>query len=178
MASLSSVRFLVVDDNQYMRAIVVELLRAFGAQRVMEATDGNEAIQKGEAWEPDIVIVDYAMATDGLTFTKAVRAGKTRLDPTLPIILMTGHTEASRVEAARDAGVTEFLAKPLSAETLFARIAAVIDKPRAFTKSDDYVGPDRRRRIGENFSGWRRRLLDPKDAEADGDPRNKSGAHG
>jgi CheY-like chemotaxis protein len=180
VTSLDNVRFLVVDDNQYMRAIVVELLRAFGARRIMEASDGAEAIAKGETWEPDIVIIDYAMATDGLTFTKAVRAGKTRLDPTLPVILMTGHTEASRVEAARDAGITEFLAKPLSAESLFGRIAAVIDKPRAFTKSPDYVGPDRRRRIGENFSGWRRRFHDPKDDEVELDEswKPKSSANG
>ena len=173
-------RFLVVDDNQYMRAIVVELLRAFGATRIMEATDGAEAITTGETWEPDIVIIDYAMATDGLTFTRKVRAGQTRLDPSVPVILMTGHTEASRVEAARDAGITEFLAKPLSTETLFARIAAVIDKPRAFTKSHNYVGPDRRRRFGFNFSGWRRRTTDPNQEEEilDDSPWKPKGAHG
>jgi CheY-like chemotaxis protein len=175
LASLDSVRFLIVDDNQYMRAIVVELLRAFGAKRILEAVDGAEAISKGESWEPDIVIIDYAMATDGLTFTRKLRAGQTKLDPTLPVILMTGHTEASRVEAARDAGVTEFLAKPLSAETLFARIAAVIDKPRAFTKGPNYIGPCRRRRLGLNFTPWRRRATDPAQ---EGASWNANGDHG
>ena len=142
-----------------MRAIVCELLRAFGVREILEADSGAEALRKTQLWEPDIVICDYAMELDGFTFTRRVRRGETRLDPTLPVILMTGHTEASRVIAARDAGITEFLAKPLSAESLFSRIAAVIDRPRPFAHSPDYVGPDRRRRAS-NHGGFRRRAED------------------
>jgi CheY-like chemotaxis protein len=160
VASLEYLRFLVVDDNQYMRAIVCELLRAFGAQHVMEAENGEEAIRKGQFWQPDIIISDYAMKLDGVSFTRRIRLGETKIDPAIPIILMTGHTEATRVAAARDAGITEFLAKPLSAESLFSRIAAVIDRPREFARSTDYYGPDRRRRGDENFSGFRRRSGD------------------
>lgn len=160
MASLEYLRFLVVDDNQYMRAIVCELLRAFGAHHVLEAENGAEALRKGQFWSPDIIICDYAMELDGVTFTRRIRQGETKVDPMIPIIFMTGHTEASRVAAARDAGITEFLAKPLSAETLFARIAAVIDRPREFARSSDYYGPDRRRRGDGNFTGFRRRATD------------------
>ncbi len=142
-----------------MRAIVCELLRAFGVREITEADSGAEALRKATLSEPDIVICDYAMELDGFTFTRQVRRGLTKLDPMLPVILMTGHTEPSRVIAARDAGITEFLAKPLSAETLFSRIAAVIDRPRPFTHAPDYVGPDRRRHA-ENYSGFRRRACD------------------
>jgi DNA-binding response OmpR family regulator len=61
------------------------------------------------------------------------------------------------VEAARDAGVTEFLAKPIAAHNLFARITEILERPRAFVRCGSYFGPDRRRHDIENYMGpWRR----------------------
>jgi hypothetical protein len=61
------------------------------------------------------------------------------------------------VEAARDAGVTEFLVKPITAHSLFSRIAEIIERPRAFVRCEGYFGPDRRRKNIENYAGpWRR----------------------
>ena len=61
------------------------------------------------------------------------------------------------MEAARDAGVTEFLAKPITADNLFSRIAEIVERPRAFVRCDSYFGPDRRRRQAEDYTGpWRR----------------------
>jgi two-component system chemotaxis response regulator CheY len=76
----------------------------------------------------------------------------------VPIIMITGHTEKQRVEAARDVGVTEFLAKPITAHNLFARIAEIVERPRAFVRCDSYFGPDRRRRQIDDYAGpWRRK---------------------
>jgi DNA-binding response OmpR family regulator len=78
-------------------------------------------------------------------------------NPFVPIIMITGHTEKYRVEAARDAGVTEFLAKPITAQNLFARIAEIVERPRAFVRCDNYFGPDRRRHAQDDYAGpWRR----------------------
>jgi DNA-binding response OmpR family regulator len=72
--------------------------------------------------------------------------------------MITGHTEKSRVEAARDAGVTEFLAKPVTAHNLFSRIAEIVERPRPFVRCEGYFGPDRRRRQIEDYTGpWRRK---------------------
>jgi two-component system, chemotaxis family, chemotaxis protein CheY len=72
--------------------------------------------------------------------------------------MITGHTEKYRVEAARDAGVTEFLAKPITAHNLFARIAEIVERPRAFVRCDTYFGPDRRRHQIDDYAGpWRRK---------------------
>ena len=58
---------------------------------------------------------------------------------------------------ARDAGVNEFMAKPLTARGVLERLALVIDHPRPFIRSDDYFGPDRRRRTDPRYDGpWRR----------------------
>jgi hypothetical protein len=57
--------------------------------------------------------------------------------------MLTGHSEKKRVMAARDAGVTEFLAKPISAKALYQRIINVVANPRPFIKTKTYFGPDR-----------------------------------
>jgi two-component system, chemotaxis family, chemotaxis protein CheY len=75
--------------------------------------------------------------------------------------MVTGHTEKARVTAARDAGITEFLAKPISAKALYQRVVNVVANPRPFIKT--YFGPDRRRNVNPNYVGPERR----KGAKAD-----------
>ena len=71
--------------------------------------------------------------------------------------MITGHSTERRVHEARDAGVNEFMAKPLTARGVLERLALVIDHPRPFIRSDDYFGPDRRRRTDPRYDGpWRR----------------------
>ena len=77
-----------------------------------------------------------------------------------PVILVTGYSALSRVAEARDAGVTEFLVKPFSANDLAKRIAYVINKPRDFIDCTGYFGPDRRRRKNPDYKGPFRREED------------------
>lgn len=83
---------------------------------------------------------------DGIEFTKLVRTAKDGRNHFVPIIMLTGFAQLERVIQARDAGVTEFLAKPFSTESLYSRIVSIVDHPRAFIRCKTYVGPDRRRR--------------------------------
>jgi two-component system, chemotaxis family, chemotaxis protein CheY len=149
---------LVVDDNQHMRSILKELLRAVGVKKVKEAEDPVEAFELIKTIPIDLVLVDYAMPIiDGVEFTQMVRTGTDSPNPFLPIVMITGHSERSRVNAARDAGVNEFLVKPVTAKSLIERIQMVVNNPRSFIKSSAYFGPDRRRRKDKNFTGpWRR----------------------
>jgi DNA-binding response OmpR family regulator len=71
--------------------------------------------------------------------------------------MITGHSERSRVSAARDAGVNEFLVKPVTAKSLMERLTLIVNKPRNFVKSKNYFGPDRRRRPDPNYGGSERR---------------------
>ncbi len=71
--------------------------------------------------------------------------------------MLTGHSEKKRVTAARDAGITEFLAKPISAKGLYQRIVNVVANPRPFIKTKTYFGPDRRRNVNPNYVGAERR---------------------
>jgi len=97
---------------------------------------------------------------DGVEFTRLVRNSPDSTNPYLPIIMMTGHSEKSRVVEARDAGVTEFVVKPITAKAILERMNAVIYKPRPFVKTDGYFGPDRRRSASKIFKGPYRRSTD------------------
>ncbi len=164
MASFERLTALVVEDNAHMRTVLRTLLAGLGVAGVVEACDGAEAIALLEQARPDFVVSDLTMApVDGIAFLYELRNSPSSPDPCLPVIMVSAHTERDRVLAARDAGATEFLAKPVTARNLFLRIAAIVDRPRPFVRSADYFGPDRRRRNDAFHMGpWRRR----EDADA------------
>lgn len=156
--SLQKVRFLLVDDNVHMMNIVKTVLRGFGATLVLEARSAGEALGMLRHDAIDIVILDYLMEEeDGVAFVRRVRTAPDSPAPYVPIIMLTAHSERARVEAARDAGATEFCAKPVTAADMLKKIAAVIDHPRPFIRSDAYFGPDRRRRQEPGYDGPERR---------------------
>jgi len=71
--------------------------------------------------------------------------------------MLSGHTEMNRILESRDAGVTEYLAKPISATSLYSRIRKIIMEPRPFVKAGHYFGPDRRRNTAGSYNGKERR---------------------
>jgi CheY-like chemotaxis protein len=151
-------RFLVIDDNAHMRRILRTLLHGFGAREVYEAEDGAAGLEAFTHYAPDIVLTDWVMPIfDGLELTQMIRQQGANANPYVPIIMLTGHSEKKRVVSARDAGVTEFLAKPISAKALYERIFNVVANPRPFIKTRSYFGPDRRRNINQNYIGPERR---------------------
>jgi two-component system chemotaxis response regulator CheY len=169
----SKLRFLVIDDNVHMRRILRALLLAFGSREVHEADDGVAGIEAFEQFTPDIVIIDWAMPLfDGLEFTRMIRQPDSNASPFTPIIMLTGHSERKRVTAARDAGVTEFMVKPISANALHQRIVNIIANPRRFIRTKTYFGPDRRRNNAPNYTGPERR----KGARVDLDRLHRSSA--
>ena len=150
-------RFLVIDDNAHMRRILRTLLHGFGTRDVYEAEDGASGLEAFSHYSPDIVITDWAMPSiDGIELTRMIRQPDGN-HAFASIIMLTGHTEKTRVMAARDAGITEFLAKPISAKGLYQRIMNVIANPRPFIKTATYFGPDRRRNVNPSYAGPERR---------------------
>lgn len=155
---MSSLNVLVADSNTYMLKILRTMLRSFGIVKIREASDGAVALEKLNNHLIDMVVADYALETlNGVELTELVRGAEDSPNRFVPIIMVSAYTEKWRVEAARDAGVTEFLAKPLCARDLYMRLAEVIENPRDFVRSNRYFGPDRRRRIDSSFSGMERR---------------------
>jgi len=155
-------KILLVDDNQHMRLLLTEILRALGVRRIFEAQDGAEALQTMREIEIDLVMTDLTMGPlDGIDFVNLLRNSPDSPNPFAPVIMITGHSTMRRVAEARDAGVNEFLAKPVTARGVIHRINLLIEHPRPFIRCATYFGPDRRRRQDPAFTGPWRRQGDP-----------------
>jgi len=165
--NLERLRILVVDDNHHMINIVKTLLRGFGIKSFYECRDAVEAFDLFRSEPIDFIIVDYQMdILDGCDFIRLVRTADDSPNQYIPIIMLTAYSERSKVESARDAGVTEFLCKPVTAIELYKKVSSVINAPRSFVRTSGYFGPDRRRIIKNSYKGPTRRETDGE-AESD-----------
>lgn len=166
---LDDISILVIDDNRHMQNLVVEILNALGVKSTAQFGDATQAFAELQHFSPDVIIVDWHMAPmDGLEFVRLVRTAKDSPNPFVPIIMLSGYTEVRRITNARDAGINEFLAKPISAKSLYQRIATIIDNPRPFIRSKNYFGPDRRRRdLGPPRGVPERRITTPAETGAE-----------
>ena len=156
--NIERLNVLVVDDNRHMRFLVRMILKSLGVREIIEAEEGESALKALRNFDADIVVCDWNMQPmDGIEFTKLVRTSDDSPNAYVPIIMLTGHTEVGRVVTARDAGVNEFLAKPVSAKKIYQRIKEILDNPRQYVRTPTYFGPDRRRRQDPEYSGEERR---------------------
>jgi two-component system, chemotaxis family, chemotaxis protein CheY len=121
-------RVLLVDDSKTMRNIVKGVLGTLGATAIEEAGDGQDALSRVDAFNPDLILLDWNMPImDGITFVKAYR-GKKR---TTPIIMVTTEAEKSRVMEAIQAGVNNYAVKPFTPESLSKIIETTMSKAAA-----------------------------------------------
>ena len=155
---LDLLKILIVDDIRHTRVLLTEILRAIGIQQIYEASDGAEGLQVMRAHNIDIVLTDLAMEPlDGIDFVRLLRNSPDSPNPMVPILMITGHSTLRRIHEARDVGVNEFMAKPITARGVIERLQQIIDHPRPFIRTDDYFGPDRRRKGDPAHPGpWRR----------------------
>lgn len=143
---LKPISFLVVDERAYMRRVLKSVLETMGGKQIEEAGDGKHAWTSIKSFAPDILLSERWLASmNGLELLRLIRQDKSNLK-FLPVIMVTSETRREKVIEARNAGVTEYVAKPITAKGLFLRIREVIERPRPFVDTKVYFGPDRRRR--------------------------------
>jgi len=163
----------LVEDNHYVRNVLDNLLRHLSFKNISVAENGADAIEyfktlgaargfsRGQAI--DLVISDLVMSpVNGLLLLRWLRTAKESPNRFMPFIMLSGAADNEYVHAARDLGVTEFLAKPFSANSVSTRILEVINFPRQFVTTQDYFGPDRRRQAG-SAPDMERRMQQDKD---------------
>lgn len=108
-------RVLVADDSSTMRKIIIRSLQAVGVPEAVEASDGNEAVSMFQPGQFHLVLTDWNMpGKTGIEVVKEIRAK----DATVPIIMVTTEAEKGRVMQAIEAGVSDYLVKPFTADTL------------------------------------------------------------
>ena len=143
---MSQIKVLIVDDEHYTRKVIRTLLLSIGCTRIHEADDGAAGLDMIAATAPDIVLLDWEMpGMDGAEFVRRVRSPANFPYPNVPIIMLSGHGERSRVLEAVRLGVHEFLLKPVSSGALQTRIVSVLTKPRTMVRRGDYYGPEPRK---------------------------------
>ncbi len=145
---IQSVCVLVVDDNQYMRKMIRNLLVNCGIKDIYEAADGIAALDSIRTMAPDIVILDWEMPLlSGPELVRIVRSPGVFPLPDIPIIMLTGHCERWRVVEAVRLGVNEYLTKPVSAKALYDRLVSITMQPRPVVQLGDYYGPEPRKLV-------------------------------
>jgi len=117
---------LVVDDFLTMRRILKNILKQVGYSKLHEAEDGAQALDILKSGDPkiDLVIADWNMPKmTGIELLKAIRADAELKD--LPVIMVTAEAQKSRVLEAVQAGVSNYIVKPFTAETVKTKLEQV-----------------------------------------------------
>lgn len=158
MTSISDIQALIVDDNEQMLRLLRGVLRAAGLVNLHVAESVAAARDIKRHRNIDLILLDWKMAPiDGLSFARELRRDSGSGNPYVPIVMLTAHTEASRVLAARDAGVSCFIKKPISTQLLIDRLTFALTDHRCFIRTEDFIGPDRRHCVNPHYRGPHRR---------------------
>ncbi|NQV56526.1 MAG: response regulator [Rhodospirillales bacterium] len=155
--NLTKLNILVVERHKLMRRLMRDVIRALGVDHVRVVNEQQLLNNEDADFKPDLIFTDWSPEVNGIELLRSIRDDKSEIDRFIPIVVVTAFTELSQVCEARDAGVTEFLAKPVSSDMIYRRICALVERPRDFITTKDFFGPDRRRRAME-FQGDDRRV--------------------
>jgi CheY-like chemotaxis protein len=139
--SFKDIRVLVVEDQDFNRMVVRQLLVKYGCGKVVGCANGEQALVTAQevAHGFDIVIADFQMPVmNGLQLLKEVRTGARGFPRDIPFIMLTGHADRFIVAAAFSLDVDSFVVKPVSAETLKARLTHVLSTDRPIKRAFDY----------------------------------------
>ena len=121
MALSKDTKILIVDDFSTMRRIVKNLLRDLGYTNTDEADDGTTALPKLQTGTFGFLISDWNMpGMDGLELLKAVRADPKLKD--MPVLMLTAEAKKEQIVEAAKAGVSGYIVKPFTAQTLKEKI--------------------------------------------------------
>ena len=118
---MTAATILVVDDEPQIRRVMRATLTAQG-YAIVEARDGQEALEKMRSEKPDLVILDVNLPVmDGLETCRAIRAGSN-----VPVIMLTVRSAEKDKVRALDAGADDYVVKPFGIQELLARIRAAL----------------------------------------------------
>jgi len=156
---------LVIDSNGFSRTLIGDILRSLDVGDVASARTEDEATTHLAGHACDLVLVSWEEgdALDGLGLCRRLRRGHFDRLRRIPILFVTAALTRQLVIDGRDAGVDEFLAKPISPAAMRQRLEMVIETPRPFVDCAVFIGPCRRRKNPADYHGAMRRAGDQED---------------
>lgn len=131
-------KLLIVDDDLYAREGILESLPLdnLGITKVMEAKDGETALQMARWFHPDVVITDISMPRmDGLSFAKNLQ----RILPQSRLIFVTAFVELNSLRAAIELSAVAFVEKPIEQGKLIKAVEQAADQIRERQKSTQHT---------------------------------------
>jgi two-component system, chemotaxis family, chemotaxis protein CheY len=151
--NIESIQVLVIDEHVHLRAAICDVLRNLGVRNIREADSIERGYVLTQEINPDLIFIDWTPDFDGIGLLQKIRTDPKSPNPYVAVIVMTGFSESEYVISARDAGMDRYLAKPVSPQTIYKHIVALIENRKTFVKSDEFFGPDRRRKRQSEFQG-------------------------
>ncbi len=150
---------LTLDENSFSRGLISEILRNLTITDITAARDTEMAEGFLLERKVDVMLVSWEKddSLDALAFVRKLRRVSEDRVRRMPVIIVTSGLTRQFVIDARDAGVDEFLAKPISPAAMKQRLEMVIETPRPFVDCAVYLGPCRRRKNPADYYGTRRR---------------------
>ncbi len=125
MAVDMNMNILVVDDYKTMLRVLRNLLRQLKFSNIEEASDGTAALKKLRHSSIDLIISDWNMEPmTGIELLREVRGDGKLMH--IPFIMITAESKSENVIAAKEAGVSNYIVKPFSTETLKSNMASVL----------------------------------------------------
>jgi two-component system, chemotaxis family, chemotaxis protein CheY len=135
---------LIIDDSSYFRDLLKIILKGFGIQQTSESNNIREANWQLEEVSYDIIFCNWNLDNEsGLDFVRSLRKPQNKY-ATIPLVMVSAHSEIHNVMQARDTGVNAFLTKPITPTSLAKILVSLIEYPRQFIRTKTYFGPDRR----------------------------------
>lgn len=160
----SAIRILAIDPSGFSRTVLGEVLRGIGIQRTTFCKTTDEARDRLLHGHYDVILIEWTMSPmSGIAFSRMIRHMPDVRRQTVKIIMVSALSRKEDVINGRDAGVDEFVLKPISPAALEAKLKAVMETPRPWVDHPVYVGPCRRRKNSADYYGEKRREADRPD---------------
>lgn len=128
---MTKLTILVIDDEPFMRSLVERVLFELGVRNVLNAENGADGLRTLRTRKRvDVIVCDLEMPTmNGFDFVRALRDDPDRQMASIPVVILTGHSEEEAVREAVGLGISGFIVKPISKGGLESRIVAALTKP-------------------------------------------------
>ncbi len=154
-----TLQVLVVDSNNFSRGLIGEILRSLNVTNISSARSEEMADAFLIDRPVDVILLSWEEgdSLNGLSFVRKLRKMEDDRLRRLPVVLITAGLTRQMVISGRDAGIDEFLAKPISPVAMRQRLEMVVETPRPFIDCNVYLGPCRRRKNPADYYGAKRR---------------------
>ena len=164
-ANLSKLNVLLVDRNNYFRALISQVLRGFEIKHITPCNTGAAAQKYLASADFDLCLIEAELPDmSGADLVRFIRRLNTEPHRYVPVIVLSTYTQLRQVGAARDAGANLVLKKPISPKGLFDHIVWLARVRRPYVELDNYIGPDRKFHDIDPPDGRYKRAMDAADA--------------